>query len=492
MARIVELPPVATLAAYDAYATLAGAVRELRAEAAQLVPALAGRTVWMVNSTATGGGVAEMLPTMVALLRELGVATEWVVIDSEEPAFFNLTKQLHNLIHGEGSAELGADARVLFERVNLENAQVLRERLRPGDVLAVHDPQPMPLAEQLRSELDIACVWRCHIGLDEHTSETRAAWEFLRPYADAYDHAIFSAPEYIPDFFSARARIIHPALDPLSHKSRDLSVHKISGILANAALAMSPGPVLTPPFERVAERLQPNGTFAPGNLAEDIGLLHRPIVTQISRWDRLKGFAPLLSAFELLKNGRYASGGGNPYHARRIDLVRLVLAGPDPRGVSDDPEALAVLEELTAQYCALDPAVQRDVALLVLPMHSRIDNALMVNALQRTSSIVVQNSLREGFGLTVTEAMWKGVPVLTNRRACGPRQQVRHRVDGWLIDDPDDPEAIAEALDAMLAAAADRDPWGRSAQRRAYERFLVFAQLTGWLRLLHDTVRMRH
>lgn len=487
MARRIELPESHDLDVLEGYARLGAAVRELRAEARELAPLLQGRTLWMVNSTAQGGGVAEMLPGMVSLLRELGVKTEWVVLDAEEPAFFAFTKRLHNLIHGEGDPRLGAAEREVFEAVNRRNAETLRGWLRPGDFLAVHDPQPMPLAAMLAPELALHTLWRCHIGLDEQNDATRAGWSFLQPYAEAYAYGVFSAPEYIPGYFSARSRVIYPALDPLTEKNRELSVHRTVGVLTNAALCSAPGPVLTPPFARVAERLQPDGSFAPANRGEDIGLLHRPIVTQVSRWDRLKGWAPLLEAFALLKTRRVPRAEG--LHARRLALSRLVLAGPDPASVEDDPEGREVLAELCARYQALEPHVQRDVALLALPMHSRAENALMVNALQRTSSIVVQNSLREGFGLTLTEAMWKAIPVLSNRRAVGPRQQIRNGLDGCLVNDPQDVEGLARTLDEMLAAPERREAWGRSAQRRVLEHFLVFTQLSQWLRLLADSLR---
>ncbi|MEX2584155.1 MAG: glycosyltransferase [Gemmatimonadota bacterium] len=488
MAYRVEIPAV-TLDDYEEYAPLAPGVAQLRAEARQIVPRLAGRTLWMVNSTEQGGGVAEMLPTMVALLRDLGLATEWVVIESDRPAFFDLTKRLHNLIHGEGDPELAPGDREVLEAVNRENAEVMRGWMRPGDILAVHDPQPMPLASLLCQEMKTHCLWRCHIGVDEMNAQTRSVWNFLRPYAEPYERAIFSAPEYIPDYLSNRSSIVYPALDPLTNKNREISVHKIAGILANGALSVNPGPVLTPPFSSVAQRLLPNGEFAPANMAEDVGLIHRPIITQISRWDRLKGFAPLMEAFALLKSTLPAVESLDPIHRRRIELVRLVLGGPDPASIADDPEGVEVIEELIARYTELDPLTQRDLALIALPMKSRDENALMINAIQRTSSIVVQNSIREGFGLTVTEAMWKGVPVLSNRKAVGPRQQIRDGLDGCLIDDPEDPEQLAHTLDRMLATPHDRDSWGRSARRRAHDHFLIFTQLDRWLRLLGDVVR---
>jgi trehalose synthase len=489
MARRIEIGRTRGLDEYESYAPLAPAVRELRAEARQMAPTLSGRTLWMINSTAHGGGVAEMLPAMIGLFRDVGLRTEWVVIEAEDADFFPLTKRLHNLLHGEGDPTLTESDRALYERVNRQNAEALRSWLRPGDILAVHDPQPMPLASLLHALPDLHCVWRCHIGVDEQNAQTRAAWRFLRPYAGAYRRAIFSAPEYLPDFLAARSTIIYPAIDPLTDKNRDLSVHKISGVLANAALSPNPGPVLTPPFEHVAERLLPNGAFAPANMVEDIGLLYRPIVTQVSRWDRLKGFGPLLEAFAVLKARVHENRRGDPVHTRRLELTRLVLAGPEPASVADDPEAVEVLEELIAQYGKLDPAVQRDVALLALPMRSRSENALMVNALQRTSSIVVQNSLREGFGLTVAEAMWKRLPVLSNRRAVGPRYQVRDGVDGCLIDEPRDVGALAEALNRMLASPGLRDTSGRAAQRHVFDRFLVFTQVLNWLRLLSNMLR---
>jgi len=490
MARIVRISESVRLDDYEAYAQLAASVRELKREAALLVPELEGRTVWHVNSTEKGGGVAEMLPTVVSLMRELGVQTEWVVIESDKQAFFALTKQLHNLIHGAGDPTLGTAHTELYEQVNAENAERMLPWLKPGDVLVVHDPQPMALAMQLRRSLDLRTIWRCHIGLDDDTPETRAAWRFLEPYGEAYEHGVFSAPEYIPDFLRARSSLIYPAIDPLSDKNRELYVHKLVGVLSNAGLANAIGPVLTEPYRQGALRLTGQGEWLPAVDLDDIGLLHRPIVTQISRWDRLKGFAPLLRAFALIKerarSGRYDALP--PVEQRRMELVRLVLAGPDPASVSDDPEGLEVVEEIRSLYVALPEAVQRDIAVLALPMEDRRQNALMVNALQRSSSMIVQNSLREGFGLTVTEAMWKQMPVLASRRAVGPRQQIRDGLDGRLVDDPEDAETLASTMVEMLNAPKDREAWGLSAQRRAHDEFMIFTQVRRWLEVVHATL----
>jgi trehalose synthase len=237
---------------------------------------------------------------------------------------------------------------------------------------------------------------------------------------------------------------------------------------------------LTPPFEAPALRLRPDGSFTPATLDEDIGLLFRPIVTQVSRWDRLKGFAPLLDAFGLLKQHSHRPDGRS---VRRLEIVRLVLAGPDPRGVADDPEASEVLAALSARYRELPPKLQADIALLALPTKSVKHNALMVNCLQRCSAVIVQNSVREGFGLTATEAMWKGIPVLATR-VCGLRHQVRDGLDGRLVDDSNDFATLAATLAEMLADAKRRQAWGRSGQRRVFGEFLLFQQLRQWLRLL--------
>jgi trehalose synthase len=478
-----------TLDDYAAVANLAAAAAELKAEAARLVPRLAGRTIWLVNSTATGGGVAEMLPPIVGLLRDLGVATEWVVIGSGDPAFFALTKRLHNLIHGFGDPRLGPADREVFERTGRENAARLQPHLRPGDVLIVHDPQPLPLAGFLRQAIPLVTVWRCHIGLDESNACTRAAWEFLAPYLDDYHHAVFSAPEYIPERLAGRATVISPGIDPLAPKNRELSVPETVEILCRGALISCPGPTVGMPYGALARRILPDGMLVPVNTGENIGLLSRPIITQTSRWDRLKGFLPLMRAFAGLKRSIYATDGCvDPVHRRRLDLVRLVLAGPDPAAVVDDPEAAETLEELRAAYAGLHPAVQDDIALIVLPMVSVEENALMVNALQRTSTIAVQNSLREGFGLTIAEAMWKRIPVLSNSRACGPRQQVRDGVDGWLIRSPEDETELRQAIDEMLAAPDGLNRMGRTAQRRVHDEFLVLAQLRKWGRVLAAAV----
>lgn len=487
MIETVSVDEMLTLDDYQAHIHLSEAVRSLRSEARALAPHLAGRTVWMVNSTARGGGVAEMMPRMITIFRELGVDVKWVVIGTDTADFFTLTKRLHNLIHGSGQPQLTAADRAVYEAVSQENADALRPLLGPRDVLVVHDPQPLGSGAILRRELNIPAVFRCHIGLDRSTPQTRAAWEFLKPHADAYDRAVFTAPEYVPDFLAGRAGIIRPAIDPLGAKNRDLPATHLSGILCNAGLVAGQQPVVPPGYAHVATRLAPDGNFAPASAGGGVGLLFRPIVTQISRWDRLKGFKPLLDGFVRLKAQADAAPAGSR-HRRRLDLVRLVLAGPDPAAVADDPEAQEVLQELTAAYVALPAALQADIAMISLPMPVRKQNELIVNALQRCSTVVVQNSLQEGFGLTVTEAMWKRAAVLGSR-ACGIRQQIRDGVDGRLLGSAEDPENVAVHLNALLEDADGRQALGRNAQRRVNDEFLVFTQVRNWLATLADLVQ---
>jgi trehalose synthase len=483
MIETIDVNLAGTLGDYETFYHLSDAVRELRTEASILVPPLKDRTVWMVNSTAKGGGVAEMLPRVVKMLTDLGLPTRWAVIGSDRPEFFRLTKRIHNLIHGVSDSNLTGEDRALYEAVNRKNAKALAKLLKPDDIVVVHDPQPLAMGAFLKRELGVRTVWRCHIGLDRHLPETRAAWTFLKPYAETYDLAVFSAPEYIPDYLAGRSTIIHPGVDPVGHKNRELSPHKLVGILCNAGLKRERHPVLTPRFGDVAQRLRPDGRFTAANGEDEIGLLYRPVVTQISRWDQLKGFRPLLDGFVRLK-GYLADGHElSERHRRRLEVLRLVLAGPDPASVQDDPEAQAVLESLVAAYAGLDGALQEDIALLVLPMASRKENALMVNALQRCSTVIVQNSLQEGFGLTATEAMWKGVPVVGSH-AHGLRQQIRSGIDGTITQDPTDPDEIARRLSDILEDPTMRTRMARSAQKRVRNEFLVFMQLCRWLRAL--------
>jgi trehalose synthase len=487
--EIVQIEPGADLDHYAEHAYLTSAVTHLRAEAQILAPRLRDRRVWMVNSTAKGGGVAEMLPKVVAMLRELGVDTQWAVIGTERTAFFDLTKRIHNLIHGAGEPELSASDRELYETVSEEVAAELAPHLHPQDILVVHDPQPAGMGASIKRKLGLEAVWRSHIGLDASLPQTEAAWGFLEPYVSTYDHAVFTAPEYIPPFLTAHVSIIRPAIDPLSHKNRDLSAHKLTGVLRNSDLSSGVHPVLTPDFDSLALRLQPDGTFGRATEPDDIGLLTRTIITQVSRWDGLKGWLPLIQAFERLKKNRAAHGHRlTPRERKRLEIVRLVLAGPEPAAIQDDPEAVQVLDEIIAACNALDPEIKKDVALLLLPMSSRKVNALMVNALQRCSSIVVQNSIREGFGLTVTEAMWKKAAIVGSN-ACGIRQQIRDGVDGRLVQDPSNPAEIEHLLVEVLSDAAGRTATGRSAQRRVYDELLVFAQVRKWIELLSSLGR---
>ncbi|MFB6249766.1 MAG: glycosyltransferase [Salinibacter sp.] len=491
MISIVDVETETSLDDYAAHASLARPVEDLRAAARQTIDRLDGRTVWMMNSTAQGGGVAEMLPKVVSMLRDLGVSTEWAVLVSDEEGFFPLTKRIHNLIHGTGTPHLSEEDETLYRSVSEACADGMARRVAPEDVVVAHDPQPLGTGALLKERLGVPAVWRCHIGLDDRNEATETAWSFLKPWATTYDQTVFSLREYVPSYLEDRSTIINPAIDPLSPKNRPLSVHALTEVLRRARLVQSGHPTIDRDFAQPALRLQRDGSFEPATRPEDLGLLHRPIVAQISRWDRLKGFGPLLQGFARMKEqafvDRYATSAR---HRTRLTLTRLVLAGPDPDSVSDDPEGQEVFREICRRWQELPAEIQRDIAVLTLPMASRHNNAMMVNALQRCASIVAQNSRREGFGLTVTEGMWKRAPIL-GTHAAGIREQVTDGEHGRRLPESGDPKALARTIHEMLRAEEKRKEWARNARRRVSEKYLVFTQVRRWLEVLARTVDQR-
>ncbi|WKN43395.1 glycosyltransferase [Tunicatimonas pelagia] len=470
---------------YRSYATLVPAFNAFYNEALLLKRSLQERKIWMINSTEHGGGVAEMLPRMISILRQLGLQADWLVMETNEQGFFSLTKNIHNLIHGQAGAEITAEDTALYEQINKENAEQLARYVQKNDIVVFHDPQPAGMAQELKKLVDVTAIWRCHIGLDYSNASTHAAWSFLSPHLQAYDHFVFSSPEYIPEGLSGNVTLIHPSLDPLSHKNRPLSLHKLTGILNNAGLLTSSQPYLYPHYEHRVARIQPDGTFGPAQNGTDIGLLFRPILTQVSRWDKLKGFFSLMEGFVELKK-RTPKNSSDRNH-QRIQNARLVLAGPDPASVADDPEGKQVLQNLIEAYVGLPDALKEDVVILTLPMRSPKENALIVNALQRSSYVVVQNSLQEGFGLTATEAMGKRIAVLTSS-ACGLRNQVRNHIDGRRLPHPDDPTEVAHYLEELLSNPKMVEEMSFSAEKRVLDHFLIFQQLTNWLNVFHKVL----
>jgi len=381
--------------------------------------------------------------------------------------------------------------RALYRRVSEQCADALKHHVDPNDVIAVHDPQPLGAGALLAEDYGLPALWRCHIGLDETNDSTDTAWNFLQLWAEQYDKTIFSLDDYVPGFLENTAAIINPAINPLSSKNRTLSVSELTDILRRAQLVQSAHPTVDPDYAPPAMRLQRDGSFAPATRPEDLGLLHRPIVTQVSRWDRLKGFGPLLQGFARMKERSFIDRHADTdRHRMRLSLSRLVLAGPDPDSVSDDPEGQEVFQDICSQWQELPTEIQRDIAIITLPMASRHVNALMVNALQRCSTIIAQNSVQEGFGLTVTEGMWKRVPIL-GTHAAGIQEQVTDGKHGRLLPTADAPGAIAQTIHEMLAAEAKRAEWERNARRRVSDRYLVFTQVRRWLEELAQTVQQK-
>ncbi|WP_437371077.1 glycosyltransferase [Maribacter litoralis] len=468
---------------YKAYGSLTHLVDQFLLSTKQSAAVLKGRTIWMINSTAIGGGVAEMLPSQMRIMRSLGVQIEWIVIEADDNSFFNLTKRIHNAIHGSGNGVFTDEDRAIFEKVNAQNADYAIEAIQDGDLVVIHDPQPMPLAAMIAERRKVKMVWRCHIGLEEQNKTTKGVWGFLSRYFDCYDHFVFSLPSYVPDGLKSKTTIITPAIDPLSHKNRTLHTDKCVGILVQAGILNGRKPLLHGFYEHQARRVMPDGSFNAVNHTSKLDLIYRPVVTEISRWDRLKGFKELMDAFILMKRENETVADRSDISYRRIKATRLILGGPDPKFVSDDPEGKEVLNELIAQYRSIDPDLQEDIAILLLPLDNPKENALIVNALQRFSNIIVQNSIQEGFGLTATEAMWKQRPVLVSG-AAGLRFQVQHDINGKINEDPTDIPLLAAMLKTMLNNPKERDKWGFNGQVRVIDNFTLFSQINAWLSVL--------
>jgi len=396
--------PATTATRLEDYIPLLGPeVGELRA----LASSLQGREVVMVNSAAVGGGVAEILSRLVPLLAELGMRPRWEVISGSRD-FYEVTKAFHNALHG-GAFTGGEKAFGIFREWNDLN----RSRMRlDSEFVVIHDPQPAGLIDARAGNAG-HWVWRCHIDLSHANPDV---WGFLEPWVRRYDASIFSSAEFsrqlpIPQY------LFYPSIDPLSEKNRPLEHSFIESVLNRYGIDPS-----------------------------------RPILTQISRFDRLKDPVGVVRAYRIVK--------------RYFDC-QLVLAGG---GADDDPEGSMVLEE-TRQEANGDP----DIHLLELPASSPLE----VNALQRASTIIIQKSLREGFGLTVTEALWKKKPVVASAVG-GIPSQVIHKHTGMLAHSL---EGTAYQIRFLLAHPNLAARMGEQGHEHVREQFLVTGNVKSYLTL---------
>jgi len=432
---------------------------------------LCDRAIWHVNSTARGGGVAEMLQSLLPYERGAGLDVRWLVVEGDAP-FFSLTKRLHHRIHGERGDDgaLGAAERRQYDQITQHNLVDLLAMVRARDVVVLHDPQTAGLAPPLRAA-GVIVLWRCHIGVDRMNALAEEAWQFLQPYVKHADSCIFSRSAYVPSVMATQPiSIIPPAIDALSAKNQPMSMATVRAILRDIGLLA--GSVngqrykLPEPFFTVKGAGERARILQTGPLPSP----STPLVVQVSRWDPLKDMGGVMRAFAST--------------CHQLGPAHLALVGPNPIGVTDDPEGERVYEECAAQWHALPPSVRDRVHLICLSMADIEENALMVNALQRFASVVVQKSLQEGFGLTVTEAMLKGRAVVASRIG-GIQDQITHGVHGLLLDDPNDDRAFGNAVAHLLGDPALRKRLASSARRQAIAEFLGPRQLMQMLDLIH-------
>ena len=380
-----------------------GTIDELRLLGARL----RDRTIATVNSTAVGGGVAEILNRMVPLAREVGVNIRWEVMKGGED-FFSLTKRVHNALHGKPDRLSAHDEEVYRETTQRNLADLDLD----ADVIFIHDPQPAGLIAARRPERG-RWAWRCHIDLSAPAPEV---WSFLARAVSQYDAAVFSAPQFGRDLRMPQV-MITPSIDPLSDKNCELSADEI---------------------DKITQALR---------VPRD-----KPIITQISRFDHLKDPVGVIDAFRLV---------------RRYNDCRLILAGGS---ATDDPEGAEVLQQVHERANG-DP----EIHVLELPPTANRE----INALQRASTIILQKSLKEGFGLTVSEALWKGKPVIAGAVG-GIPLQITHRYSGILTHTV---EGTAFWIKQLLNAPEYARRLGENGREHVRTNFLLTRHLRDYLLL---------
>ncbi|MCK4538566.1 MAG: glycosyltransferase [Candidatus Krumholzibacteria bacterium] len=378
----------------------------------QLVAPLRDIKIVHVNSTRKGGGVAEILNKLVPLKRELGMNVSWEVVEGNDD-FFKCTKSFHNGLQGD-KVEIPRSLLDSYERVNEENADKLRGKLTDADIVVIHDPQPAPLLRFI-PERKGKWIWRCHI---DASHPDRFVWKYLRDFIVEYDASIFSLAAFAQPLPHTEF-LIPPSIDPLSDKNIELDRKEIESTVSNLGIDTE-----------------------------------RPIMLQVSRFDRFKDPVGVIQAYRLTK--------------KFVPSLQLVLAGGE---ATDDPESQAVLEDIN-----IAANKDTDIHILVLPS----DAHRTINALQRASDIVLQKSTREGFGLTVTEAMWKGKPVIGGDTGGIRIQVVNHRT-GFLVNTP---EGAALRARYLLFHRDKLMEMGSTAKKFVKENFLLTRHLREYLTVM--------
>jgi trehalose synthase len=430
---------------------------------------LNGRVIWNVNSTARGGGVVELLRPLLGYSRGGGVDARWVVIGGE-PEFFEVTKRLHNHLHGfkgDGGA-LGPREHAIYERTLAAAAAELVPLVRARDIVILHDPQAAGLVDAVRRTGAIV-IWRCHVGRDHGNHHAHEAWSFLRGYVLEADAFVFSraafAWEGLP---KERISVIQPSIDAFSPKNAQQTRKQSLTILSRAGIV--------PDHSAYATFTRSDGS--PGRVDRRAAMIEEGpleqedvLVTQISRWDRLKDPLGVLSAFA--------------EHISDVAEAHLLLAGPSVDAVADDPEGAEVLAAVQAAWRRLPVGIRGRVHLASLPMDDIEENAAIVNALQRHSDVVVQKSLAEGFGLTVAEAMWKKRPVVASRIG-GIQDQIVDGESGILITHPRDLAEFGSAVAGLLYDHERARRIGEAAHLRIREHFLGPYHLRRYFELIQQ------
>ncbi len=446
-------------------------VRAAKTVVEKVREAMDGSVFWNVNSTARGGGVAEILQSLLPYARGAGIDTRWLVI-SGKSEFFRITKRLHNAIHGAtgDDSDLGERERSVYEEVLRAHTDELLRVARAGDVVFLHDPQTAGMAPRL-VDAGLTVVWRCHIGRETPNDQTDRGWSFLAPYLQPVAAAVFTCESYVPRCCdSGRSVIVAPSIDPFTAKNQELDEPSVRAILLQSGIIRGAQNGDSPTFTR--------GNGSPARVERPASVIRAgkaptceaPLVVQISRWDRLKDPVGVVRGFARLN-------GNLPEDAQ------LILAGPGENSIMDDPESADVFEELTSAWQDLPPADRERVHIASLPMADLEENAAIVNALQRHATVVVQKSLDEGFGLTVTEAMWKGRPIVASAVG-GIREQIADGVHGLLIQEPTHLDEFGDSLARLLGNPDYAARLGGQARERVRHEYLGVRHLTQYAELL--------